>query len=388
MPSTGSKFETLGRDSDTEDGLNVHFGIIDELHAWRDRVMWSQVEDAMGARDQPLIYSITTAGIDVSSLCFEKVEHAIKVLNPLLDYNDDTLFAYIATVDDVDLFDDPTRWAMANPNLGVSKSEEYMATQYSKALQIPSRMVDFKVKHLNIWSNAATAWLDLAHWKRAEDPALSLSDFVGIKSYLGLDLAETNDLSARCHLFIGEDDVWYAFFKYWCPAADILSRVKLDKVPYALWARMGHLIETPGNATDFDFIEMDIKESCERFTVDQLSYDRWKSQLIIPNLIREEVVSSVAFNQNAVGQHPALKEIERRLLNGKLKVFPDPVTGWCASNAEVVADARGLLRLNKSDARKRIDGMAALANAVGCALLNKPPGGGPSVYEDRGIIEL
>lgn len=389
MASTASKFEPLGRDSKTIDGLNTHMGLIDELHAWEDRLLWSQVEDSMGSRDQPLIYVITTAGVNPESLCFEKHEHAINVLDPAMeDYDDDTLFVYLATVADKDAIEDPIQWAMANPNLGVSKSLEYMETQYRKACQLPGRMVDFQVKHLNIWSHAAERWLDLAPWTAAQDATLRIEDFTDAKCYLGLDLAEKNDLSAKCDLFIPGDGNWYVFFKYWCPEQDILTRAKYDKVPYDRWVRGEHLIATPGNATDFEFIEEQIRDDVERFEVAELLYDKWKSHLIVQNLLRDEVVTAVAFYQNAEGMHPALKEIERRLLNGTLKVCPNPVTTWCASNAEVIVNAKGLIRLNKKTARKRIDGMAALANAVGGAILNRESENGPSVYEDRGIIEL
>lgn len=387
MPSTASKFEPLGRDSKTIDGLNTHMGLVDELHAWEDRLLWSQVEDSMGARAQPLIYVITTAGVNPESLCYEKHEHAINVLDPAMEeYYDDTLFVYIATVTDKDAFDDPLQWAMANPNLGVSKGLEYMEDQCRKAIQLPSRMVDFQVKHLNIWSHAAERWLDLARWKAAEDAALRLEDFAGQPCYLGLDLAEVNDMSALDILFPGDDGIWRSFSIFWCPADDILERSRADRVPYAQWAKAGHLRSTPGSATDFDFIEVEIRELVERFDVQELLYDRWKSSSIVQNLMREEVVTCVPFGQGYQSQSPALKEIERRLLNGTLRNAPNPVLSWNAANAETIRDPALNIKLNKRSARKRIDGLSAKSNAVGGAMLkNKAE---RSVYEDRGIIEL
>ena len=388
MPLTASKFEPLGRDSKTIDGLNTHMGLIDELHAWEDRLLWSQVEDSMGARAQPLIYVITTAGVNPESLCYEKHEHAINVLDPAMEeYADDTLFVYIATVLDKEAFDDPLQWAMANPNLGISKGLEYMQEKCRKAIQLPGRMVDFQVKHLNIWSHATERWLDLARWKAAEDDTLRLEDFEGRECYLGLDLAEVNDMSALNILFPGEDGIWRCFSIFWCPAEDILKRSKADKVPYAQWAKAGHLRTTPGSATDFDFIEAEVRELVERFDVQELLYDRWKSSSIVQNLMRDEVATCVPFGQGYQSQSPALKEIERRLLNSTLRYAPNPVLSWNAANAETIRDPALNIKLNKRSARKRIDGMSALSNAVGGAML-KNEGGGLSVYEDRGIIEL
>ena len=218
MPSTNSKFEPLGRDSKTHDGLNPSMGIVDELHAWEDRLMWDQIEDAMGSRDQGLIYTITTAGTNPESFCYEKHEHAINVLDPgKEDYVDDTLFVYIATVSDEEAIDDPLQWAMANPNLGISKNLTYMEDQCRKSEFFPSRITAFKVKQLNIWCNAARAWIDFAKWKKAMDSSLKVENFYNQECYLGLDLAEVNDMSALVALFPCSDGIWRIFVWYWCP---------------------------------------------------------------------------------------------------------------------------------------------------------------------------
>lgn len=368
MPLTASKFEPLGRDSKSLDGLNPHLALCDELHAWEDRLLWSQVEDAMGARDQPLIYSITTAGTNPESLCFEKHEHCVDVLDPdVVDYDDDTTFIYIATVGDREDLGNPLEWAKANPNLGVSKSVEYMQTQYRKACQMPSRMVDFEIKQLNIWSNAADRWLDLERWNAAIDEDLRLEDFEGQECLLGLDLAEVNDMSALIALFPGEDDVWRCFSWFWCPEEDILRRAEVDKVPYKLWQRQGHLCATPGSGTDFDFIEAQVRDLIERLDAKELIYDRWKSQSIVQNLDRDEVIDCVGYGQGYRDASPALKEIERRLINGRIKFAKNPILSWNASNATIIRDPGGNIKLSKKMVRKRIDGLAALANAVGGA---------------------
>ena len=388
MPSLAAKFEPLGRDSKSLDGLNPSMAAVDELHAWQDRLLWSQIDDAMGSREQPLIYSITTAGVDSESLCYEKHVHAINVLDPEMDgYGDDSLFVYIATVSDRKAIDDPLQWAMANPNLGVSKSIDYMRDKYERACRIPSRMVDFEVKHLNIWSNAADRWLNLDHWKRAEHSQLNIDQFFGSECYLGLDLAMVNDMSALTALFPGDGSIWRVFTWYWCPEEDILQRSKADKVPYSHWSRHGYLCATPGSATDFDFIEVQVRELIERFDVKEFLYDRWMAAGLVQNLMRDEVVNCVPYGQGYKDASPALKEVERRLLNKTIQFAKNPVLSWNASNAEVVRDPSGNIKLTKKMPRKRIDGISSLANAVGGALLNKEADG-PSVYEERGIIEL
>jgi len=388
MPSVNGKLEPLSRDSKGHDGLNPSLALMDELHAWEDRLMWDQVEDAMGARDQPLILSITTAGTYIEGICFEKHEHGINVLDPVqADYDDDTLFVYIATVSDPEALGDPLQWAMANPSLGGAKGLEYMQEQYRKAVQSPSRMNAFKVKQLNIWTNAPDSWLDMVQWKAAEDKSLKLEDFYGKKCFLGLDLAEVNDLSALIAIFPGDDDVWRAFSWFWCPEEDIAKRADGDRVPYQLWERMGYLKATPGAATDFDFIEAEILAIAEKFDVQGLLYDRWKSQSVVQNLDKEEICTCIPYGQGYKEASPALREIERRLLCGKFRFAPNPVLTWNAGNACVAMDPAENIKLIKKMDRKRIDGMAALANAAG-GLVGEPPEDTESVYEERGVIEL
>lgn len=387
MPSTDSKFEPLGRDSKTLDGLNPHMGMIDELHAWEDSLLWSQVEDAMGSRDQPLIYSITTAGTNPESICMEKHEHAISVLDPAEeDYDEDELFAYMAAVSDKKAIDDPLQWAMANPNLGVSKSVDYMRRQYEKAVKLPSRMTDFLVKQLNIWSHAAEVWLNKEQWDRARDDSLELDMFTAEKCYLGVDLAEVNDMSALVALFPCDDGVWRCFVWYWCPEEDILGRSKMDKVPYPQWERQGYLVKTPGEATDFDFIEAQVRTLIEQLNVKELLYDRWKSASVIQNLDRDEVVTCVPYGQGYKDASPALKEIERRLLNRSIRFAKNPILSWNASNAVIARDPSGNIKLLKKSVRKRIDGLSALANAVGGALLDNDEES--SEYQGMGVIDL
>ena len=158
-------------------------------------------------------------------------------------------------------------------------------------------------------------------------------------------------------------------------------------MPYDEWERLNYLTATPGEATDFDFIEKQICTLIERLNVKELLYDRWKSASIVQNLIKEEVVTCVPYGQGYKDASPALKEIERRLKNETLKYAKNPILNWNASNVVTVSDPSDNIKLNKSKTRKRIDGISALANAVGGILLKKPPDG-PGEYQGSGVIAL
>lgn len=382
-----SRFMPLGRDSQTLDGLNPSLGLYDEFHAWRDVELRGKIRQGMGARREPLEWIVTTAGTDVETPCYELREHALRVLNPELpDFVDDSLFAYIACPFENDDPGDVATWARANPNLGISKSVESIEELWKVAQMMPSELNDFLVYQLNIWTNSTTGWLPLDAWKACGQAPVDPDALRGRRCYAGLDLAQVNDLSALVLIF-PDEPVWTVLPFFWCPQEDIRRRAQLDKVPYDEWSRDGHIMATPGNATDYAFIEAKILELAEIYDIAELLFDRWSSHQMVQRLI-DEGVNCVPYGQGFKDSSPALKEIERRLIGSGLSHGAHPILRWNANNAAVIRDPAGNIKLSKKDPRKRIDGLAAMANAVGGILLNRPNENGPSVYEDRGIIEL
>lgn len=381
-----SKFEALGRDSKTLDGLNPHTVLYDEYHAYRDPYLRSVMQNALGSRRQPVEWIITTAGNDTATMCYELREHCINVLNPERpDFEDDGLFAYIACPFPEDDPGDPLTWARANPNLGISKRPEYMAKRWEQACMLKSQMNEFLSKHLNIWTEATETWLPMEPWRQCVETDTDFSLLEGQPCYAGLDLASVNDLSSLQLLF-PFDAAWLVLSFFWAPEEDIKQRAKIDKVPYDLWARDGYIKATPGNATDFEVIQADIIALAERYKFTELLYDRWQSHQLVQNLIAADV-NCVGYGQGYKDQSPALQEIERRVIGQTIRHLGNPVMDWCVGNAQVLRDPAGNLKLNKKDPRKRIDGVAGLANAVGGAILSGD-GEGPSVYEERGVLEL
>jgi phage terminase large subunit-like protein len=386
-PKMASKFEALGRDSKTLDGLNPYFVLYDEYHAYRDPYLRSVMQNALGGRDQPLEWIITTAGNDVETMCYKLRTHAIKVLDPEQpDFKDDTLFAYIACPFPEDDPGEVGTWARANPELGGAKSLDFIKRRYEKACQLPSEMNEFLSKQLNIWTSSVEGWLDLQSWLACGSEPIDRAALRGRKCYAGLDLAAVNDLSALCLLFTDQDP-WQILMFFWCPGDDIAKRSKLDKVPYDLWERQGHITATPGNATDYNFIEHTIKELKDEFQIEELLYDRWQSHQMIQNLIANGV-NCVGYGQGYKDQSPALKEIERRVISRALAHGNHPILRWNAGNAQIIRDPAGGIKLNKKDPRKRIDGIAAIANAVGGVLLNRPEEKKNPYSKERGMRSL
>ncbi len=201
---TASKFEPLGADSDTLDGLNVHMGLIDELHAHKSRGMYDILETATAARRQPLIWEVTTAGFDRNTICWEHHEHSIKVLEGSVE--DDEWFAYIAALDEDDDWTDESVWVKANPNLGVSVKIEKLRSGCRKAHESLAYRNTFLRLHLNVWTQQSTKWIDMDVWEDNGQEVFSEADLSGLPCWGGLDLASNRDIAALVLVFPMDDD--------------------------------------------------------------------------------------------------------------------------------------------------------------------------------------
>ena len=217
VAATTSRFMPLSSDASTMDGLNVHGAIIDELHAHRTRHVVDVLETATGARRQPLLFEITTAGYDRHSICFEHHDYSIKVLEGIV--RDDSWFAFIAAADENDDWTDPAVWRKANPSFGLSVKEDDLARKAEKAIALPGAQNAFRRMHLNQWTEQAERWIDLAAWDACAGP-VSLELLRGRPCFGGLDLSTTTDVTALAWVFPPEhdDDLWRVLSRYFVPA--------------------------------------------------------------------------------------------------------------------------------------------------------------------------
>ena len=211
---TGSKFMALSAEGSTLDGLNVHMGAIDELHAHKTRSVFDVIETATGARTQPLLWLITTAGSDQAGICYEQRTYVTKILEKSID--DDTYFGIIYTIDKKDDWLDPGVWEKANPNYGVSVIPDDIARLAKKAEQLPSAQNNFLTKRLNVWVNADEAWMNIKAWEACADSSLKIEDFYGRTCFVGVDLASKIDIAVMMLLF-ELDGHYYAFGNYYLP---------------------------------------------------------------------------------------------------------------------------------------------------------------------------
>jgi phage terminase large subunit-like protein len=397
-PLTASKYEPLGADSKTEDGLNVHGALIDELHAHPSGDLYSVIEQSMAARRSPLLVAITTAGTDQTSFCYARREYAVAVLEGL--FEDDALFSYIAALDAGDDWRDADTWIKANPNLGVSVKPTFLAEQIEEATRSPRKESAVRRYRLNQWVRATTRWLSLDTWDRCagdELPAELERRLAGRVAYAGLDLASTSDVAAFVLLFppaeleLGqeeEDDaaaLWYVIPRFWIPDDDLEGRAIRTRVPYDVWEREGWLTATPGNVTDYRVIRSDIAELGERYEIRSIGFDRWNATETSSELL-DEGFAMVEIAQNYPSMSPPMKELERLILSEVIRHGGHPVLRWMAANLEV-KEHDGAIRPVKPShkmSHQKVDGMVALIMALARALA-RDGATEKSVYEERGI---
>jgi len=361
--ATSSKFEPLGRDSDTADGFNVHYGLVDEIHAHKTREMWDVLETATGSREQPLMWTITTAGFNKLGIGYELRSYAIKVLEGTVD--DDTFFAIIFTIDEGDEWDDESVWAKANPNLGISVSLEDLRRKAKKAKEMPTAMNNFKCKHLNIWTNAETLWMNMEEWKECGGEVY-YNKLKGRECYAGLDLATVSDIAALGLVFPPKypGDKTQFMVRYYLPEDAVKERTEKAHVPYALWAEMGLLTLTPGNITDYNYIKRDIKELSKQFRIQEIAFDRWNSSQLVNDLM-DDGANMVPFGQGFASMTAPMKELERLVLSHELNHGNDPILQWMASNLVAKEDEAHNLKPDKKNSQEKIDGIVAILMAIG-----------------------
>lgn len=384
IPETSSTYRVISADAYTKHGLNAHGVVVDELHVQPNRDLVDVLVTSTGARQQPLVVLITTAGYDKTSICWEYHEYAGKVLEGVVD--DPSFFAYIAAAGKDDDWQDEAVWAKANPGLGVSVKLDYLRQQATKAKHVPAYQNTFRRLHLDQWTQQESRWLDLSAWDDCQltvDPKL----LEGAECYAGLDLASTSDIAAMVLDFPtedGEDErhAWLPFF--WIPGDNMMERVRKDRVPYDGWVRDGLVTVTEGNVIDYQFILRDIELLGERFNIKEIAFDRWGA-FQISNQLEGLGFEVVGFGQGYKSMSPPMTDLLRLVLGKQLAHGANPVLRWMADNLVVDQDPAGNVKPNKKKSREKIDGIVAGLMALDRAVRHVAAG---SVYEERGIKTL
>lgn len=363
-----SVFKPLASNADAQDGFNPSAVLFDELHAQKSREQWDVLESGFGARGQPLLSAITTAGFILDGICVEIRDYLIAVLEGRRE--DDDLFGYAYTLDDGDDVFDERNWIKANPGLGMSKTIDYLRGMARKAKALPSALANFKTKDLNIWCNDAEGWFDIEVWdkgKKKFDPDM----LRGRLCYGGLDLASTRDLTSFVLVFPPAEPggEWYVLVWVWCPQAKVDNQED-DAAPYDRWEREGWLSVTEGDVTDYDPVMDTIRQACRDYDVKEIGFDKWNALQICNKLI-DESLPLVEVAQNTGGMYPGSKKLEELVYAKRLRHNGNPVLRWAAGNVALLFDSNDNFRPDKKKSKKngRIDPIVAAVMALSRAVV-------------------
>ncbi len=365
-PGRADKFVPLGRDSKSLDGLNPHGAILDEVHAHPTSEIYDVIKSGLGARRQPLIWEITTAGFDLSSFGYSQHEYAEKVLEGVFD--DDEFLAIIYTVDDPAKWDDPLEWAKANPNLGVSVYEENLRAAVEKAKRQPSELPNLQTKRLNIWLRGGSKWIPVASWMARGNAKLRLEDFKGEQCWAALDLAEKKDIAALCIVF-KRAGKYFVFFKLYHNEDQVHAP---ENRHFFSYEQSGHLIVTPGNATDFNVIRRDLVALRDAHEVKEVLFDPKFAAYFAATLAEEDGLLMVEMPQTSSRFTLPIIEIENLILTEDIEHDDNPAVAWMMSNV-VMRESKfsGLRHPTKEKPENKIDAPVALIMAMGRALNNE-----------------
>lgn len=380
--SKGGTFKPLSSDYGTHDGLNPSCGIIDEFHAHKDSGMFDVIKSAFGARRQPLMFIITTAGFNKSGACYAYRENVIKVLRGVNE--DDSLFGIIYTLDDKSEWDDPKMWIKSNPNLGVSLSADYLADQVKDAKNRPEAVRNVMTKNVNLWVDAERTWILDDAWQKCAgttDPA----DLKGCACWGGLDLSNVSDITAYVLLF-HENDRFQLLPHFWIPEEKMLEKIRKENINYDRWVADGYVTVTPGNVIDYDFVKADILRIVADYDLRTSAYDRWNSSQTIIDLQNEGMACN-PFGQGYGSMSAPTKEFEKLVLTEKVEHFGNPVLRWMLSSTVVKSDPAGNIKPDKEKSTQKIDGIVAAIMALG-EWMTAQADDESNPYENRGLLTL
>ena len=379
FPQGNSSLKVLSSVPKSKHGLGPTAVLIDEYHVV-DEELVNVLTTGFGARKDPLTWMITTAGWDQTSLCYDEWEYAVKVRDGTLE--DPTYLPVIYAADPADDWKSEATWRKAMPALGDFCSLDFIREECEKAKSRPRFENTFRQLYLNQWTQQATRWLQVERWKALGtlDPA----ELDGRSCFAGLDLGVTGDMAAMVRALPNDMGGVDVVPKFWVPREGRWQTEPRNRINYPLWERAGYLTFTDGEATDFDQVESDILELNEVSPFTLLLADRAYATQLLNRLYNNHGVPVRGISQGPVTMNEPMTRLEAMILDGTLRHDGHPVLTWNVSNATVRTTSTGLMHLDKSSATQRIDGLAALIDALAGFVAD--PSNGPSVYDDPNYV--
>ncbi len=322
----GGNAKPINSKSSTQDGLNPSFISLDESHA-QSFELHDVLKSAQGARPDAALWAPTTAGYSLTSVGYALRSTAMKILDGVVDSPHS--FVVLYELDDGDDWRDEKVWVKALPMLGITPTLDYVRRYCLDAQQTPGLQGEFETKVCNRWLHSAKGWLSIPAWDRCANLEIRLEDFAHERCWIGVDLAERDDIAAVALAFL-RDDIVYVFVRGYLPELVITDRARA--VPeYRLWLQAGELIPTSGNMTDYAVIEADLCQDCDAFDVQDIVIERFSALHLASNLVTSGLPARIESKSAKTFTAPA-KEFEARIKAGKLRHTGSSFLKWQVSN--------------------------------------------------------
>lgn len=373
---TASSYKPLSKETKNKDGLNPSCAVCDERHAWQTNEIFEVLKTGIGARSQPLIFSISTAGNDTSLPYFSDIKFLKEVMMGIKEK--DNHFIMLYTPDDEDAWDDPMTWHKVNPNYGVSLSPTYMENEYLEAKQKGGTVLAaFCTKNLNKWVDAPTVWI-ADDTVKENNHDLDESQLLGEECYVGIDIASKTDLTCASFYFPK-----YKAFKYLfiIPEAKVIELE--DRVDYRRWAEQGWVTVAPGKVIDEEWYLERLKIELDKYNIKCIAYDPWGMWNMIQKFGRYQEVL-LEYQQSIRYMSVPTKWFESAVLKSELNFMHNPILRWNMQNVVIYTDPNANIKLDKARSRNKIDGVVATVNAIG-GWLNKTTGDTGEIYASHGL---
>lgn len=363
-------FKPLASDSDTLDGLNVHGVLMDEIHQWKNgKALFDIMADGTTAREQPLIFETTTAGVIREDIYDEKYEYAERVINGYGDpsgYHDEHFIAFVYELDSRKEWTDPNCWKKANPGLGTIKRLDQLEAKVEKAKANPALVKNLVCKEFNIRETSSEAWLTFEELNNTATFNLKqLKPRYGIG---GADLSSTTDLTAAKVIFqVPGDEHIYVLSMYWLAEDLVEQRVHEDKIPYDIWIEQGLVRTCPGNKVHAKYVTkwfLEVQNDLDIY-IPWVGYDSWSATYWVEEMAGHfGAEAMVPVIQGKKTLSAPMKSLGADLSSKLIVYNNNPVDKWCLANTSYEEDKNGNIQPCKTSKRtRRIDGTSALLDA-------------------------
>jgi phage terminase large subunit-like protein len=388
--ASGSYFRPISSEGRGLDGKRVHCALIDEVHEHPSAVVVDKMRAGTKGRRQALIVEITNSGVDRTTICYQHHEYSERVVQGLVA--DDSWFAFVCGLDpDDDPFEDESCWIKANPNLGVSITRKYLEEQVREAKGMPAKASIVRRLNFCQWVDAANPAIPGDLWRSCEVDDFDEGALAGLRCVGGLDLSGSRDLTALARAYEPDDDgIIHAIVEFWTPKDTLVDRARQDRVPYDLWVSQGYAIAPPGRAVDYKFVAQRLSELQSEVGLTEVAFDPYRIKYLEPELADAAVYLTLVphgqgFRQavdSGLWMPRSLELLEDLIGSGKLRVKKNPALTFAAASAVHQPDPKGNLIYDKRRSTGRIDGLVALAMAVGALMSGDDDNRSRSIYED------